>query len=298
LKIRINVFYKACGWSKQGFHQYLQRRLSQHEECEQMLPVIHQIRKEYPTMSAREMYRIIQPERLGRDRFEAFCFSKGLKVLRKPSYHRTTDSLGVVRFSNLIKDREVKGINQVWVSDITYYRIHDRFYYLTFITDLYSRRILGHSVSKTLFTEETTIPALQMALTNRKGIKPTILHSDGGGQYYCKAFLSLTGPTIANSMGKEAYDNPNAERINGQIKNDYLVHYDPQSFQQLQYETDRAVRNYNVKHHSAIRQSPVEFELLTNSQLSTKEKKNQKKKILHNLNRFVTPGKKVNAIQA
>jgi len=249
-------------------------------------------------MSAREMYRIIQPVRLGRDRFESFCFSRGLKVQRKVSLYRTTNSLGVTRFANLIKDREVTGVNQVWVSDITYYRIRERFYFLTFITDLGSRRILGHAVSATMLTEETTIPALVMAFETRKGVRPTILHSDGGGQYYCKAFLSLTRPDIRNSMGKEAYDNPNAERINGQIKNDYLIHYNPQTLQELVVQTDRAVMNYNLKRHSAIKQSPLEFELSTNEQLSTKEKKNQKKKILHYLNRFVLPSKKVNAIQA
>ena len=68
-------------------------------------------------------------------------------------------------FENLIKGMELKGINQVWVSDITYYRIGERFYYLTFILDLYSRYIVGHAVSESLFTEQTTIPALNMALT-------------------------------------------------------------------------------------------------------------------------------------
>lgn len=249
-------------------------------------------------MSAREIYRILKPERLGRDKFEAFCFSRGLKVLRRPSYYRTTNSLGVTRFPNLIKNRELRHINQVWVSDITYYRIGERFYFLTFITDLYSRRIVGHSVSRSMLTEETTIPALQTAIANRNGRKPEILHSDGGGQYYCKAFLSVTRPWIQNSMGKEAYENPHAERVNGQIKNDYLVHYNPQTFAELVTQTERAVSNYNLKRQIALQYSPLEFELQTNQQLSTKEKKNQKKKILHHNYRFVNQGKRVNAIQA
>jgi len=58
--------------------------------------------------------------------------------------------------------------NQVWVSDITYYEIGGRFYYLIFIMDLYSRRILGYSASYNLFTESTTIPALKMAIRKKK----------------------------------------------------------------------------------------------------------------------------------
>ena len=295
----MNSFYLAARLSKQAFHQYVERRFSQREECEQLLPVIAQIRKEYPTMSAREMYRIIQPVGMGRDKFEQFCFEEGFKVERHRAFHRTTDSFGVTRFPNLVKGRELTAVNQVWVSDITYYRIADRFYYLTFITDLFSRRILGYSVARDMFTESTTIPALQMALNNRNGHKPAIFHSDGGGQYYSKEFRRLTGSEIANSMGVSAYDNPHAERVNGLIKNDYLIHYNPRTFEQLQIQTARAVNNYNLKRHSSLTTAPLLFETLsTNPQILTKEKKDQKKKKSQQLNKFTNLPEKVNLIQA
>lgn len=295
----MNLLYKAAGLSKQAFHQYLDHKMAQRNECEQLLPIIMQVRKEYPAMSAREMYLIIKPVRLGRDRFERFCFEEGLKLERKRAYHRTTNSLGVTRFPNLIKDIELKGINHVWVSDITYYRIKERFYYLTFIMDQFSRKILGHSVSSDLLTENTTIPALQMAFKERKGVKPAIFHSDGGGQYYSKEFRALTSLDIASSMGECAYDNPHAERINGLIKNDYLIHYNPKNVQELEAQTQRAVYNYNLKRHSSIRMTPSEKDRLsTYSHISTKEKKNQKKKNIQDLNRFVNPFKTVNLIQA
>jgi putative transposase len=284
----MSLYYLAANKTKQAFHQYLDRKFQYRNECEQLLPLIQQIRKEYPTLSAREMYRIIQPVKLGRDKFESFCFEEGFKVQKKPAYHRTTNSLGVTRFPNLITGLELKGINHLWVSDITYYRIKDRFYYLTFILDRFSRRLIGHSVSKNLFTENTTIPALQMAFKNRNGIKPEIFHSDGGGQYYCKEFLKITGNEIKNSMGECAYENPHAERINGLIKNDYLDFYSPKSFDELIIQTNRAVNNYNLKRHSATGLSPMLLEeLLTNQQILTKEKKKQKKKSQQQLNNFV-----------
>jgi putative transposase len=172
--------------SKQSFHQKLNRQLLLLEETEQLLVLVKQIRQDHPKMSSRQMYRLLKPARLGRDRFEAFCFENGFKVSVKRSPHRTTNSLGVTRFENLLDEVELTGINQVWVSDITYYRIGDTFYYLTFILDLYSRVIVGFSVSRDLSTRSTSIPALKMALRDRKIGSGLVIHSDGGGQYYCK----------------------------------------------------------------------------------------------------------------
>lgn len=235
-------------------------------------------------MSARQIYRLVKPAHLGRDRFEGFCFENGFKVSIKRSAHRTTNSLGVTRFPNLIIDIELTGINQVWVSDITYYRIGDNFYYLTFILDMYSRVIVGFSVSQDLSTHCTTIPALKMALKARKLEHSVILHSDGGGQYYCKEWLQLTAANkIQNSMCDSPYDNPHAERINGIIKNGYLIGYGPQDFLQLQQMTKKAVIKYNgEKPHSSLGNiSPDTFEksLAENSiNIVFKKKKGNKKR--------------------
>jgi putative transposase len=202
---------------------------------------------------------------LGRDRFEAFCFENGFKVPIKRSYHRTTNSLGVRRFENLLQDFELMGINQVWASDITYYRIGEKFYYLTFILDLYSRVIVGHSVSIQIHTESTTIPALQVAIKRRNVPIGLIIHSDGGGQYYSKEWLQLTCKyKMRNSMCESVYENPHAERINGIIKNDYLVGYGPENYDQLVVLTAKAVSKYNnEKPHGSIgNRCPVEFEKL------------------------------------
>lgn len=81
---------------------------------------------------------------------------------------------------------ELTSTDQLWQTDITYFEVNRKFYYLTFILDAYSRRIVGYHASKRLYTEDTTLPALWMAIIlrgNRKLWK-LILHSDGGGQYY------------------------------------------------------------------------------------------------------------------
>jgi len=261
----MNVLFRSLKMSKQSFHQRLNRELIFLQESEQLLLLVKQIRSDHPKMSSRQMYRLIKPIHLGRDRFEVFCFENGFKVLVKHAYHRTTNSLGVTRFENLLSNSELTGINQVWVSDITYYRIEEKFYYLTFILDLYSRVIVGHSVSSDLFTTSTTIVALQVALKRRKAPKGVIIHSDGGGQYYCKEWLQLTSKHgFKNSMCESVYENPHAERINGIIKNDYLVGYGPQNYVQLLAMTAKAVLKYNSeKPHGSIGNiSPYEFEKL------------------------------------
>ena len=285
----MNALFRAAGISKQAFHQKRNRELLLIEETEQLLALVSPIRQDHPRMSARQMHRLIKPPRLGRDRFEALCFANGFKVLVKRSYHKTTNSLGVTRFNNLIEDFELTGINQVWVSDITYYRIGETFYYLTFILDLYSRVIVGFSVSSDLTTAATTIPALKMALRNRKTGPGLVLHSDGGGQYYCKEWLQLTAKSnIRNSMCETPYANAHAERINGIIKNDYLVGYGPANFSQLETMTLKAVNKYNREkpHGSLENVSPCVFELSLVDEvihMSNKRKKVEKKKTRRNM---------------
>jgi putative transposase len=261
----MNVIFRVLGMSKQSFHQRLNRHLASLEERDQLLVVVRQIREDHPKMSSRQMYRLLKPAHMGRDRFEAFCFENGFKVSIRRAFHRTTNSYGVTRFDNLLQDWELTDVNQVWVSDITYYRIGERFYYLTFIMDLHSRYIVGYSVAGDLDTASTTIPALQMALRHRTVPEGLIIHSDGGGQYYCKEWLAITRRNkMENSMCESVYENPHAERINGIIKNDYLEGYGPQDYKALSSMTAKAVTKYNTERpHGSLGQiSPWAFEKL------------------------------------
>lgn len=231
----------------------------------QLQAMVAQIRKDHPTMGCRDMYYKLRPEYMGRDAFEAFCRSEGLWSKRYRNKRRTTDSSGVIRFPNLIEGLTINKINQVWTSDITYYELNDRFYYITFIQDAYSRRILGHSVSDRLRTEDTTIQAIQKAIKTRKydDLNNLILHSDGGGQYYDKEFIRLTRKHgIKNSMCIYPWENGKAERLNGVIKNNYLKHRTIKDLEDLILEVDRSVQLYNLdKPHIRLgRLTPIKFE--------------------------------------
>ena len=279
----LNKFFKGIGSSRQVFHVKLNHYIQREEEMGQLSLIVAQVRKDHPGMALRDLYQIIQPVTIGRDRFEQYFKQIGYGVSIKRSFRRTTDSSGVVRFPNLIESKKLTGVNQVWVSDITYYRIKEKFFYLTFIMDLYSRRIVGYSCSRTLLTTHTTIAALRVSLKGRftKQLPGLIIHSDGGGQYYSNEFRKLTKDAkMVNSMGKTAYENPHAERINGIIKNNYIRHYSPTDFLQLSRMTKKAVYMYNTeKPHSALNKlCPVQFENLINKKTVINKRKKVAKK--------------------
>jgi len=232
----------------------------------QIVHIVFKVRQEHPTMGIRDIYYKIQPKGIGRDAFEEICRKEKLMIERPINWRRTTDSSGVIRFEDLTTNLEVNDINILWQSDITYYDLGNRFYYLTFIQDRYSRLIVGHSVSESLETLKTTYKALKVAIEYRKGVnlKGLILHSDGGGQYYANIFIELTEDVgIKNSMCEYAWENGMAERLNGVIKNNYLKHRKISTLAQLKKEVDRSVLLYNHEkpHIELKRQTPFEYEM-------------------------------------
>jgi transposase InsO family protein len=261
----MNQLYEVVSVKKQSFHQMLKRREIQLGEAEQILLLVKRIRKDHPCMGVREIYFKLNPQGMGRDKFEQFCFERGYRVKKQKNFRVTTDSRGVTRFPNLIKDFEVTVVNQILVSDITYYEMLGKFYYITLIMDLFNREIVGYSASKSLRTEDTTLPAMKMAIKHcgRSALKGAIIHSDGGGQYYSNEFKTLTKTLkMKNSMTEETvYENSHAERLNGTIKNSYLYCYAPETFEELEKELQRAAYMYNnEKPHQALnKMTPVQY---------------------------------------
>jgi len=255
----------AFDMSKQNFYQRLAKLDYHSEEEEQLLYMVNKIRKNHPHMSARTMYKMILPQTVGRDKFERLCLENGFRVKKEKNYRVTTNSKGVTRFPNLIRDIEVTAVNQIFVSDITYYEMNGRFHYLTFIMDLYNREIVGSSVSDNLRTENTTIPALRqlVRIRGKQNLEAAIFHSDGGGQYYSKEFKAITGELkMRNSMTEGGvYENAHAERLNGIIKNDYLYPYQPTDKESLKRYFKKAIWMYNNEkpHNSLNGLTPVQY---------------------------------------
>jgi putative transposase len=257
------MIYQYFQISKQAVHQYEEREFYRSIDQRDLLTEVALQRRLHPRMGAKVLYSVLQPENIGRIRFEKLLRENNLNLKRIKSYYRTTDSSWTI-YKNLIAGRDLFDINQVWVSDITYYITPNEVCYITTIMDLYSRRILGYSASLTMQSEESSLKCLRMALKARSGfnLKGLIHHSDRGSQYRYKAFTNLIEQVGQVSMCKCVYDNSHMERLNGTVKNDYLIPLGVESYQGLVKMLPVVVDRYNkLRPHSSLnKMSPTTFE--------------------------------------
>lgn len=176
-------------------------------------------------------------------------------IVRK-KYEVTTDSSHKYPVVDNILERAftVKEENQVWVSDLTYIRTKEGWLYLTTVIDLWDRKVIGWSFSKTLKTNLTTIPAFNMAKTNRpiQSNKPLIFHSDRGIQYACEDFTTLINSykNITRSMSSKGnfWDNAVAESFFKTLKTELIYHNKYQTTQEAELSIFEYIETfYNTK---------------------------------------------------
>lgn len=154
-----------------------------------------------------------------------------LQARLKRAFVATTDSNHSHRvYPNLLPQRTVRGLNEVWTADMTYIRIGNGFVYLAVILDLYSRRVIGWGISKRI-DGELALSALRMAIAQRKPGPGVVHHSDRGVQYLCDAYVALLnahGFWISNSEKGNPYDNAWTERFMRTLKQEevYLASYE------------------------------------------------------------------------
>lgn len=217
------------------------------------------LRRQHPGCGVEKMYYALKPSFIGRDRFIEVLMDVGFRVKRSKNYYRTTYA-GKISYPNLIKGMRVSDPFVIWQSDITYLPLGNQFYYAVFIIDVYSKKIVGYKVSKTM-RAAANVWALAMALSLHRA--PKIHHSDRGSQYSAGQYISaLLDKEVKISMGLKAQDNAYAERINRTIKEEYLNHWNASSYEQLTRQVKRAVEHYNEKrpHNHLNKMAPAEFE--------------------------------------
>lgn len=187
----------------------------------------------------------------------------GYRVKNVKNYIKTTIPAHF-KYPNLIEGMQINQKNQVWQTDITYFYLVGNFYYIIFIIDVYTRKIISCRVSDHL-RAEANILCLKSALKREKKLISNLIHhSDRGSQYVSNDYINiLKSNNILISMGKKAQENAFAERVNGTIKNEYLNRWEIKSFKELKTKLNKAVKHYNElrKHSSLLNNfSPIEFE--------------------------------------
>jgi len=217
---------------------------------------IMDIRREMPRVGTRKLYYLLKESfvrdgiSIGRDRLFDLLREEELLIIKKKKYTKTTDSKHWMRkYPNLSKKLELKRPEQLWVADITYLSMRNRYCYLHLVTDAYSKQIMGYHVSETLAATET-LKALQMALENRQYQGSLIHHSDRGLQYCSAGYIkTLQQKSIAISMTEDGspYDNAIAERVNGILKDEFSLDEVFEDQSQLQLQVKQSIQSYNYK---------------------------------------------------
>ena len=258
----MNSVYHISGVSKQAVHKHNRAYIDYSDRLQELITQVDEIRSIHPGCGLEKLYDSLRPPWLGRDKFISVFMELGYRVRRTKNYRRTTVP-SILYYPNLIEGLLVWDKNRVWQTDITYYQVGDRFYYLTFIIDIYTKVIRGYKVSDHM-RADANLAALKMALTEAQGITGIIHHSDRGSQFVDSDYRSLLiKHGFQLSMGLIAQENAYAERVNGIIKNEYLVYRSINTFRQLKKEVASAIDHYNNKRiHRSLpnKQTPREFE--------------------------------------
>jgi transposase InsO family protein len=188
--------------------------------------------------------------KFGRDRFFDLLRREGLLIRRKKKYAKTTNSRHRFRkYRNLIKDLLIERPNQVYVADITYIRTLSGFCYLSLITDACSRKIVGYHLSRSLGIEGC-LCALKKALSVLPQGASVIHHSDRGIQYCSDDYTALLNKyQVRISMTEEnhIYENAMAERVNGILKDEFMLGEILTSYEVARQMVREAVNIYNEK---------------------------------------------------
>ena len=248
-----------CGWfgvSRQAYYQEGWKELNRSIETEVLLKEVEHIRKEHKRIGTRKLYEMLAPImmehhiKMGRDKLFDLLSVHHMLIRRRRRNIRTTFSNHWLRkYPNLIRGFIPTAPNQLWVSDITYWKVNNVTVYITFITDAYSHRIVGYNLAESLEAVES-IKALQMALSalGAESHLNLIHHSDRGLQYCSAAYVKiLLDDEIQISMTEsgDPLENAVAERINGILKEEYLDTQKLKTVKEAIVYLHKAIKLYN-----------------------------------------------------
>jgi len=264
-----------CKWlsvSPSGFYAWKKREISKRALEDQKL--LEKITKIYWASKGRygspRVYKTLISEGIsvGRKRVERLMKEAGLRgrvvrvTHRQPNMRRFTEA-GENIMRTLDPPTE---INQVWVADVTYLKVSGKWKYLATVMDLYSRRIVGWSLSHTR-TSELTGRALIYALKKRGYPRGVIFHTDRGIEYKGQAFQKLIKQyefTHSFNRPGRCTDNAHMESFFHSLKAELIRGNVYKTIKSLRRELSKYINQFynSVRLHSGIEyMSPIEYEL-------------------------------------
>ena len=255
------------GYSRASYYKSLKEKESVCFSESVILEMIMRERCLQPRLGGKKLYHMLGSDihaiapRFGRDKFFALLRKHGLLVERKRLYRKTTNSYHHFhKYGNLIRNLSLDRPNRVWAADITYLRTDKGFVYLSLLTDMYSRKIVGWELSPSL-SIEGSLATLKKALRENPIREGWIHHSDRGVQYCSHEYVKLLKKsTIGINMTEDnhCYENALAERVNGILKDEYLLDANFRDFAHAKKACKEAVELYNTRrpHLSLMYKTP------------------------------------------
>lgn len=253
--INVSDCCALLGFSKQAYYKHRLHCEKKSLEEDVLLREVLAIRQSLPVLGGRKLHEMLA-ERLpgtlipGRDKFFDILRSQGL-LIRKHREKRPMTTLSwhhFHKYPNLWKGRIPDAPNQVWAADITYIKMgNGTFLYLSLVTDVYSHKIVGWSLSESLGMEGP-LNALKDALKELPKGHRLIHHSDRGVQYCSNAYVNLlqeNGIQISMTENGDPRENAVAERVNGILKEEWFNREVIESPDKGKTRTQEIVRIYN-----------------------------------------------------
>ena len=165
-------------------------------------------------------------------------------------------------YLNLARRVKVRGLDQVWIADITYIRLKGEFVYLAVIFDAFSRKVVGWSLDQTL-QSRLPLNALKKAIANRQPLPGLVHHCDRGVQYACDDYIQvLRDHRMMPSMSRPGnpYDNASCESFKKTLKREEIYANDYRDLEHLAESVGEFIEHYynRCRLHSALGYRPPE----------------------------------------
>jgi putative transposase len=229
----IEKMAKILGVTRSGYYSWLKRPESKRSiENKKLLYEIKEIHKNSKKRyGSPKIYKTLIKKgiRCGKNRVIRIMRDNKIRSIAKKRFKITTNSKhNNPVFDNILNRQfNVTKSNKIWVSDITYIDTCEGWLYLCVIIDLFSRKVIGWCLSKSL-SSDIVINSIKMACLNRNYPKNVIFHSDRGVQYTSDDFQKILKENDFNcSMSRKGncWDNACAESFFRSLKVEEVNHY-------------------------------------------------------------------------
>jgi putative transposase len=262
---------RVLGVQRSGYYAWRRRTPSLREQANAALLVL--IRAEHQTSrrtyGSPRIHVVLRRKKVvcGHNRVARLMRLHGIAALQRRKYHPVTTqrAAGVIPAPNrLAQDFSASAPNQKWVADFTYIETAEGWLYLAVVLDLFSRKVIGWSMSQRMDTA-LVLGALRMALQDRQPPTGLLHHSDQGSQYTSAAYCTCLTEALAQlsmSGAGNCYDNAVMESFFGTLKTECVTGPFPTCAQARTtiFEYLEVWYNRQRLHSTLGYHSPVDFE--------------------------------------